>query len=198
MRTNWNQRFAVADYIYGIEPNKFFKQHLDKLKPGKLLLPAEGEGRNAVYAAKAGWDVEAFDFSTYAREKAMSLAAQNQVEIEYEISGVEDYNYSENAYDAIALIYVHLDPSIRIAFHNRIMKSLKHGGLLIIEAFSKKQLQHNSGGPKNEEWLYSINELCCDFAPLTILEKEEKKIHLLEGLDHQGDAEVVRFIAQKK
>lgn len=197
VRTNWNQRYAVADYIYGTEPNIFFKKHIDALKPGKLLLPAEGEGRNAVYAAKKGWNIEAFDFSTYAREKAMSLATHNQISLEYEISSIEDYNFSENAYDAIGLIYVHLDPEVRIAFHHKIIKSLKHGGLLIFEAFSKQQLKHNSGGPKNEEWLFSLNELACDFATLHIIEKEEKKLNLAEGTGHQGEAEIIRFIAQK-
>ena len=198
MRTNWNQRYAVADYIYGTEPNIFFKKNIDALKPGKLLLPAEGEGRNAIYAAKCGWNVEAFDFSTYAREKAISLASHNQVSIEYEISSIEDYNYAENAYDAIGLIYIHLDPEARIAFHNKVMKSLKHGGRLIFEAFSKKQLTYNSGGPKNEEWLYSINELSCDFSSLHIIDKEELVIHLSEGTGHDGEADVIRFIAQKK
>lgn len=45
---------------YGTEPNAFFKAQLDQLTPGRLLLPAEGEGRNAVYAAKKGWEVAAF------------------------------------------------------------------------------------------------------------------------------------------
>jgi len=198
VRTNWNQRYAVADYIYGTEPNSFFKKNIEKLKPGKLLLPAEGEGRNAVFAAKNGWNVECFDFSTYAREKAMSLAHQQNVELEYELSGIDEFNYSENAYDAIGLIYIHLDPEERIAFHSKVVKSLKHGGLIILEAFNKKQLKYNSGGPKNEEWLYSLSELSCDFAGLQILEKEEKKIVLSEGSGHQGEAEIIRFVVQKK
>ena len=58
----WDERFAAEEYIYGTEPNKFFREQLDKLPPGKILLLGEGEGRNAVYAAKSGWLVHAVDY----------------------------------------------------------------------------------------------------------------------------------------
>ena len=47
----WDKRYNNEDLIYGTEPNKFFKQYIDKIKPGRILLLGEGEGRNAVYAA---------------------------------------------------------------------------------------------------------------------------------------------------
>ena len=50
MKEFWNERFSSEEYIYGTEPNLFFKSELDKRTPGDLLMPAEGEGRNAVYA----------------------------------------------------------------------------------------------------------------------------------------------------
>lgn len=198
MRTFWNQRYDVADYIYGTEPNLYFREKIEKLKPGKLFLPAEGEGRNGTYAASRGWKVEAFDFSPQARDKAINLARLHNTSIEYEISGIEDYNYPENAFDAVGLIYVHLAPEIRITFHEQTVRSLKSGGILILEAFSKKQLQYNSGGPKDEELLYSLSELCCDFAKLNILEKEELEIEINEGSAHKGTGEIIRIYAQKK
>jgi len=72
----WNARYAAAEYAYGTEPNAFFKAQLDQLTPGRLLLPAEGEGRNAVYAAKKGWEVVAFDQSDAGQKKALKLAKE--------------------------------------------------------------------------------------------------------------------------
>jgi len=69
----WNHRYADSECIYGTKPNDFFKQELDILVPGKILLPAEGEGRNAVYAAEKGWIVSAFDQSDESRKKALLL-----------------------------------------------------------------------------------------------------------------------------
>jgi Tellurite resistance protein TehB len=74
MKDFWNTRYKEESYAYGIEPNAFFKENIDKLVPGKILLPAEGEGRNAVYAARKGWEVTAFDFSDEAKIKTLKLA----------------------------------------------------------------------------------------------------------------------------
>jgi len=60
-------------------PNHFFKEELDNVKPGNILLPAEGEGRNAVYAAKLGWNVLAFDDSASGKKKAKKLAEENNI-----------------------------------------------------------------------------------------------------------------------
>ncbi|HEY0354603.1 MAG TPA: hypothetical protein VGC29_00285, partial [Flavisolibacter sp.] len=79
----WNKRYADNNWVYGVQPNRFFKQFIDSHKPGRILLPAEGEGRNAVYAAKKGWTVDAFDFSVVARQKALQLAENNNVHINY-------------------------------------------------------------------------------------------------------------------
>ncbi len=96
----WNERFSTDKYIYGKNPNKFFKEQIDKLKPGRLLLLGEGEGRNSVYAAIKGWEVDAVDFSQTAKEKALKLAKKNNVNINYTISNLTDFIPRENCYDA--------------------------------------------------------------------------------------------------
>ena len=66
----WDERFSAKEYIYGTEPNEYVKEQLAKLKPGRILFAAEGEGRNAVYAATKSWDVVAFDPSKAGKQKA--------------------------------------------------------------------------------------------------------------------------------
>jgi len=63
MKEFWNERYAKNEFIYGTEPNEFFRKELEILPAGKIILPCDGEGRNAVFAAKLGWKVNAFDFS---------------------------------------------------------------------------------------------------------------------------------------
>ena len=82
----WDERYSSIEFVYGTEPNIFFKDELDKLNTGNILLPGEGEGRNAVYAAVKGWNVDAVDFSIIAKEKALNLAEENSVSINYEIT----------------------------------------------------------------------------------------------------------------
>ena len=73
MKEFWDERYAEPDYVYGKAPNKYFKEKLDEIQRGKILFPAEGEGRNAVYAAKKGWRVSAFDISEKGKEKALNM-----------------------------------------------------------------------------------------------------------------------------
>ena len=79
MKQFWDQRYAENETVYGFTPNQFFKQFIDGRKPGSILLPAEGEGRNAVFAARLGWEVDAFDSSSVARKKALDFAAKENV-----------------------------------------------------------------------------------------------------------------------
>jgi 2-polyprenyl-3-methyl-5-hydroxy-6-metoxy-1,4-benzoquinol methylase len=194
---SWNERFSTDKYIYGKNPNKFFKEQIDKLNPGRLLLLGEGEGRNSVYAAINGWEVDAVDFSQTAKEKALKLAKKNNVNINYTISNLTDFAPGENCYNAIGLIFIHLKPGSRKIVHKRIVNSLKNTGLIILEAFEKEQLGKSSGGPQDEEMLYSKEELEYDFKALKIHILEEKTVLLDEGDSHKGKASLIRFVAEK-
>ncbi|MEI9943030.1 MAG: class I SAM-dependent methyltransferase [Chitinophagaceae bacterium] len=100
----WNERYSSAEFAYGEEPNNYLKEQLEKLKPGTLLFPAEGEGRNAVFAAKLGWAVSAFDISEEGKNKALRLATANNVTIDYQVGELQSLNYHTEQFDAIALI----------------------------------------------------------------------------------------------
>jgi SAM-dependent methyltransferase len=193
----WDERYSSHEYVYGIEPNEFFKQQLDCIQPGKLLLPGEGEGRNAVYAAKCGWLVDAFDQSINAQKKALRLAEKNNVNINYTVVDLNKFTPTTNYYNAAAIIFVHFDPRVREIFHQKIIDSLKPGGKLILELFSKKQLGKNSGGPQELEMLYSLDDALNDFKEMKNILLEEKNLFLNEGAKHSGDGSVIRFVGQK-
>jgi len=196
----WNDRYLNNETVYGTLPNAFFQQCIDLLNPGKILLPAEGEGRNAVYAAKKGWQAAAFDFSSTARRKALQLAELNSVNIDYEVADFMTYDAENQSMDAIALIYAHMQPDLRQAFHHKIKHWIKPGGSLILEAFNPMQLGLSSGGPKEPAMLYSPEILQQDFPKtdweIKILENLETTLH--EGPFHEGKAQVVRLLAVKR
>ena len=85
MKEFWNERYAEKEYVYGKAPNKYFKEKIDEIKPGKILFPAEGEGRNAIYAASKDWEVSAFDISEKGKEKALKLSEEEGVHIDYKV-----------------------------------------------------------------------------------------------------------------
>jgi hypothetical protein len=195
--TFWNERYQQSDYAYGKTPNLFYFTELQKLTPGKLLLPFEGEGRNAVAAAKLNWEVTAFDISEKGKDKAGKLAEENHVQIDYKLGELSQLALKDNSFDAIALIYAHLPPAMRSSFHQTLISKLKPGGWLILEAFHPKQLGNPSGGPKQLDMLYTEDLLAADFAELKIILLTNTEVELDEGLYHKGKAHVVRMVARK-
>lgn len=197
MEDFWNSRYAAQEYAYGAKPNEFFEQSIKNITVGKMLLPADGEGRNAVYAAKLGWTVQAVDMSEKGKEKAMKLAAESNVEISYAVADLTNYQFPENEYDVAALIFAHFPAHVRKTIHQSVAKSLKPSGLLIVEAFAKKQIENNSGGPRTIDMLYTLDDLLTDFDNLEIIESIETTTILDEGEFHQGKADVIRIKAIK-
>jgi SAM-dependent methyltransferase len=193
----WDERFSVDEYIYGTEPNKFFKEQLDKLSPGKILLLGEGEGRNAVYAALNGWQVDAVDYSAVAKEKAMKLAIKSGVNISYLVHPIQAYSFAEDYYDAIAIIFIHLNEQDRSVLHKKIINSLSKNGNLIFEVYEKEQLGKTSGGPQNIDMLYSLDELKNDFAKLNTIQLKKEIVNLNESDKHRGEASVLRYVGKK-
>lgn len=196
MRETWNTRYDSEEFIYGLNPNNFLKSYIEKNPPGKILLPGDGEGRNAIYAAKKGWDVTAFDYSESAKKKALRLAKENNVKINYYNLNVEAFS-SKDKFDLISIIYLHLPPATRKTFHMGLSKYLNSNGKILLECFSKLQFTNSSGGPKNLDLLYDLKDIQDDFKEYNIELLEQKEIELNEGVLHQGKASVIRLIASK-
>jgi SAM-dependent methyltransferase len=199
----WNERYSKEEFAYGIEPNNYLKEQVEKLAVGSILFSAEGEGRNAVFAAKLGWRVSAFDISMEGKKKAIRLAEVNKVTIDYQVGELQTLDYSTEQFDAIALIYAHFPADIKSSYHKTLDTYLRKGGIVIFEAFSKRHLDYIAknekvGGPKDLAQLFSIEELKSDFATYEIIELEEKEIELNEGMFHNGRGSVIRFVGKKK
>lgn len=199
----WNDRYSSEEFAYGTAPNNFLKEQLEKLNPGSILFPAEGEGRNAVFAAQLGWKVSAFDISAEGKNKALKLAEANNIVIDYQVGELETLNYQAEQFDAIALIYAHFPAAIKSSIHKTLETYLRKDGYIIFEAFSKKHLEYLAvndkvGGPKDIESLFSIEEIQSDFPDYEIIQLEEKEIELNEGLFHNGKGSVIRFVGKKK
>ncbi|RCR66720.1 class I SAM-dependent methyltransferase [Larkinella punicea] len=199
----WDERYRTDAFAYGEQPNAYLKEQIEKLPIGNILFAAEGEGRNAVFAATLGWAVSAFDISVEGKQKALRLAEANQVVIDYQVGELQTLGYATEQFDVIALIYAHFPAAIKSLYHKTLDTFLRPGGFVIFEAFSKNHLDYiarneNVGGPKEEAMLFSTDEIQSDFANYEIIELVEKEIELSEGLFHNGTGSVIRFVGQKK
>jgi len=197
MKEMWNERFGKEEYAYGVEPNKEFKEFIDEQKPGKLLLLGEGEGRNAVYAAKLGWQVTSIDFSKEGQKKALLLAKNNNVDMEYLVEDVTQYSAPDNTFDCIALSFLHMHTEELFSMLQNLHQSLTQKGKLFIVGFHTDQLNFNSGGPKNKDWLLTVESLEKHLSQYTITRNDHLQVELSQGYAHQGTGSIVIFTATK-
>ena len=202
MKEFWDDRYENTEYAYGEEPNVYFKNQLNKLPPGTILLPGDGEGRNGVFASTTGWHTTSFDISTEGKNKAELLASKKGVNIEYLIGSWEDIIFPKESFDSIALIYAHFQSDKKQQFYEYIDSLLKPKGIIIFEAFSKNHLlknKHNSnvGGPKELDMLFSKDEVLSYFKGYEIIELKQTEVKLQEGEYHNGTGSVIRFVGKK-
>lgn len=198
----WDERYSLQEYAYGTEPNVFFREQLDMLSPGTLLLPADGEGRNAVYAARNGWDVTSFDQSVQGKRKAEALAHTHRVSIHYLIADALTVDLPADHFDAVGFIYTHFPVPIRKEIYFRMIRSLKNNGVIVMEVFSTHQItyqqQHQSGGPKEQAMLFTVDIVQEVLEGCSISFVREEDVNLAEGNFHKGPASVIRCVARKR
>jgi len=192
----WDERYDHERFFYGEEPNYFVARQLEGLAPGRGLFLAEGEGRNAVFAAGLGHTVTAVDSSAVGRRKALALAASRGVELEYRLGDLTADGWDQETWDFIVLCFVHLPPEIMPRVHRGVASSLVPGGRMILNSFAKAQLGRKSGGPPSLELLHDLGELRGQFPGLE-LEGRETEVDLRESVGHHGLAMVIELTGVK-
>jgi SAM-dependent methyltransferase len=195
----WQERYATDDYRYGTAPNAFLASQAKLLpKSGKALAVADGEGRNGVFLAEHGLDVLSLDFSPNAQAKARKLAAARGVTISVEQADVINWSYPPDAFDVVAAIFFQFAaPPDRDRIFAGIKRTLKRGGLLLLEGYGPKQLEYKTGGPGILENLYTREILEAAFGDFASLDIREFDAELHEGAGHGGMSALVDLVAVK-
>lgn len=194
----WNKKFSREGYLYGKKPNAFLVSCSANFKKNhRLLCLGEGEGRNAIYFAKRGYEVVALDASDVGLKKLQEHASEYNVEIKTKCLDLNDWE-PEKKYGSIVASYLHMYKNERDNLFRKIYESLKVDGFFAGEFFSVNQLNYNSGGPKDIDLLYTTKDFENAFPGCEYHKLEETITILDEGDGHQGEASVIRVIVQKK
>jgi len=160
----WDKRFRGKEFALGKKANPFLRRHIRLLPKGKALDIAAGEGRNAVFLAQHGFDVDAVDISEMGLKKARKLAQEMGVKIHTVLSDLDTYQIKKERYDLIANFYF-----LRRSFIPKIKKGLKKGGRVIFETYLLEQRTLGTGGPKYAKYFLKPNELLRLFQDFRIL-----------------------------
>jgi len=195
----WNRRYAGEDFLFGTEPNAWLRDHAGTLPAGgRVLCVADGEGRNSVWLARQGLQVEAFDVADRAVAKARALALAAGVNVACTVADVDSFDWPEAAYDGVAAIFVQFaDPPMRARLFERIVRSLRPGGVLVLQGYTPKQLDYRTGGPPYASHLYTAAMLQAAFADLRIITLREYEADVQEGQGHRGRSALVGLVARR-
>ena len=197
-QTMWDKRFSTPEYVFGEAPNAFLASQAHLLGSGKALAVADGEGRNSVWLAQQGLSVDAFDFSSPAIVKAQALAAKHKVKVNFTCSDWQSFDWPTAHYDLVAGIFFQFAaPDERTQLFEKINKSMKPGGLLIIQGYGKNQLKYNTGGPGKLDHLYDDALMREAFAGYEVLVCDTYETTIQEGAGHSGMSALVGFVARK-
>jgi len=196
---HWQDRYSTPDYRFGKAPNEFLVRCKPLLpRSGRALAVADGEGRNGVWLAKQGLDVLSIDFSPAALAKARALATENKVDVTFAEADVHAWPYPEDAFDVVAEIFTQFStPDQRARKWTGMRRTLKRGGLLIVQGYTPRQLDYGTGGPKQIEHLYTrymLEDAFGDLADVRIIEEERE---LQEGAGHSGMSATIGLTARK-
>lgn len=196
----WDQRFSQPGYVFGTEPNAFLASQRALFEPGKRVLAvADGEGRNSVWLARQGLAVDAFDISPVGVAKARELARQGGVAVNYQVSDCDGWNWEPHTYDYVVAIFIQFaDPAMRERLFANMARALKPGGYLVLQGYTPKQLDYNTGGPGILEHLYTPALLREAFADLEMVELREYEAQLNEGSRHIGPSALIGMVARRR
>ena len=183
----WDEKFRGKKYTLGTEVNPFLRKHIRLLPRGKALDVATGEGKNAVFLARHGFDVEAVDISQKGLRKARRLAREKGVKIKTVLADLDHYPIEKERYDLITEFYF-LDRRLI----PRIKRGLKKGGRVAFETYLTEQSSLCREGPRNPKYLLKPNELLTLFKGFRIL-------FYREGIFREGGKKkaVASLIAEK-
>lgn len=195
----WNRRYDGAEFLFGTAPNEWLREQAHRFPPqGRVLCVADGEGRNSVWLARQGFEVDAFDVADRAVDKARAFAQRESVTVNFAVADCDGFAWPEAAYDGVAAIFVQFaDPPMRARLFERIVRSLRPGGVLILQGYTPKQLEYRTGGPPILSHLYTQELLLNAFADLSITELREYEAEIHEGQGHSGRSALVGLVARR-
>lgn len=182
----WNQRYREGAYSDRAHASPLLEDWIELVPHGRALDVACGAGRNALFLAAQGFDVDAVDISEEALERAELSAQQSGLRVNWIAHDLDDPLTLDSVYQLILVIrYVNL-PLI-----GELTADLAPGGFLICE--QHLVTDEEVIGPRNANYRTKSGEL-------RSLSEGLRVHHLEEGLliDPDGQtAALARLVAQR-
>jgi SAM-dependent methyltransferase len=154
----WDDRYRERELVWSGEPNVFVAEEVADLAPGRALDLAAGEGRNAIWLAQRGWEVEAVEFSEVALDKAAALAAGAGVTLALTHADLTDLPPLARA-DLVLVAYLHLPRAAAADVLRHAAGLVRSGGTFLLVAHARRNLEDGWGGPQDPDVLPEVHDV---------------------------------------
>jgi 2-polyprenyl-3-methyl-5-hydroxy-6-metoxy-1,4-benzoquinol methylase len=189
----WNRRYATTGLVWTAEPNRFLVQAVEGLVPGRALDLAAGEGRNAVWLARQGWQVTAVDFSAVGLDKARRFAAAAGVTVE--LVCAEATQPINDVYDLVVVLYLHLPAELRLRAYRNAAAAVAPGGTMLVVGHDTTNLTDGVGGPQDPRVLFTANDVVADLEGTGLTVRRAEAVHRMVTTD-DGDRTAIDALVQ--
>jgi SAM-dependent methyltransferase len=169
--SGWDERYAATDLVWSAGPNVFLPPLVETLVPGSALDIACGEGRNAIWLARQGWDVTGVDFSPVGIAKADQLSDDTRVS--WVVADVVSYR-PPRSFDLVIIFYLHLVGADFASVIANAIDAVAPGGTLFGVGHALRNLTDGYGGPPVPDILWSAEAIAPMLSGLNVIELGER------------------------
>jgi len=155
---SWDERYRDRELVWSAGPNAFVAEQLADHPRGRALDLAAGEGRNALWLAEQGFEVEAVEFSSVAILKGRALAAHREARVTFTLADLTAPLELAPA-DVVLLAYLHLPREVERDVLRRVAALVAPGGTFLLIAHARRNLDAGVGGPQDPELLPTAQEV---------------------------------------
>lgn len=140
--TKYEEKYKQEGYYWGITPNRLcyeIMKLMPPIKPYRVLDIGCGEGKDAVFLAKNGYQVSAFDLADSGLKKARELAEYNRVDVNFFRANINEF-IPKDTYDIVfsSGVFHYLEPEKRKVFVDLLKEHTAENGLNVINVFVEK------------------------------------------------------------
>jgi SAM-dependent methyltransferase len=155
----WNERYRASELVWSAGPNQFVERELADLPTGRAVDLAAGEGRNAIWLARQGWQVTAVDFAQVALDKGRELAGD--LPVEWVCADATRWT-GPATYDLCVITYLQLPAAGRRGAVRQGYAALRTGGTFLLVAHDASNLTEGTGGPQDPLVLMTADDVLGD------------------------------------
>ncbi|ABK52262.1 Methyltransferase type 12 [Acidothermus cellulolyticus 11B] len=178
----WDARYAATDRLWSAEPNVFVAETVATLPPGRAVDLGCGEGRNAIWLARRGWQVVGVDFSTVALDRARAAARDAGVSVTWVQADLSEWQPEPGSFDLAVLAYLHLPAETMSSVLAKAREALRDGGHLLLVGHARMNLTVGVGGPQDPAVLYEPDDVIGWIGDLTV----ERAEHVYRDVEVDG------------